>query len=75
MITSAYKYGAFHATLVAQKVKDLRAMWETQVRSLGQDDPLERGMATHFSILSWRILRKLAVYSPLGYKDSDTTGD
>ena len=40
------------ASLVAQMVKNLPAMWETQVRSLGQGDPLEKGMATHSSILS-----------------------
>ena len=34
-------------------VKNLPAMWETWVRSLGQKDPLEEGMATHFSILAW----------------------
>ena len=43
------------ASLVAQMVKTLPAMWETQVRSLGQEDSLERGRATHFSILAWRI--------------------
>ena len=43
------------ASLVAQMVKNLPAMWETQVRSLGQEDPLEKGMATHSSILAWRI--------------------
>ena len=36
-------------------VKNLPAMQETQVRSLGQEDPLEKGMATHSSILAWRI--------------------
>ena len=36
-------------------VKNLPAMRETQVRSLGQEDPLEEGMATHSSILAWRI--------------------
>ena len=36
-------------------VKNLPAMWETQVRSLGQEDPLEKGMATHSSILGLRI--------------------
>ena len=36
-------------------VKDLPAMQATQVRSLGQEDPLEKGMATHFSIVAWRI--------------------
>ena len=43
------------ASLVAQKLKDLSGMWETQVRSLGQEDPLEKEMATHSSTLSWRI--------------------
>ena len=37
-------------------VKNLPAMWETQVRSLGEEDPLEKGMATCSSILAWRIL-------------------
>ena len=41
--------------LVIQTVKNLPAMQETWVRSLGQDDPLEKGMATHSSILAWRI--------------------
>ena len=36
-------------------VKNPTAMWETWVRSLGQEDPLEKGMATHSSILAWRI--------------------
>ena len=36
-------------------VKNLPAMWETRVRSLGWEDPLEEGMATHSSILAWRI--------------------
>ena len=43
------------ASLVAQVVKNLPAIQETQVRSLGQEDLLEKGMATHFSILAWRI--------------------
>ena len=41
--------------LVAQTVKNLPAMWETRVQSLGSEDPLEEGMATHSSILAWRI--------------------
>ena len=41
--------------LVIQTVKNLPAMWETWVLSLGQEDPLEKGMATHYSILAWRI--------------------
>ena len=40
---------------MAQMVKNLPAMKETRVRSLGQEDPLEAGMATHSSILAWRI--------------------
>ena len=43
------------AFLVAQMVKNLPAMWETRVQSLGWEDPLEKGMATHPSILAWRI--------------------
>ena len=44
----------YWASLVAQMVK-LPAMWEIQVQSLGREDPLETGMATHSSILPWRI--------------------
>ena len=43
------------ASLVAQIVKNLPAMQEIRVQSLGQEDPLEEEMATHFSILAWRI--------------------
>ena len=43
------------ASLVAQMVKNPPAMWETQVRSLVWEDPLEKGMATHCSILAWRV--------------------
>ena len=42
-------------SLVAQMVKNLPATQENQVQSLGQKDALEKGMATHFSILAWRI--------------------
>ena len=42
-------------SLVAQVVKNLLAMWETWVHSLGQEDPLEKAMATHSSILFWEI--------------------
>ena len=45
----------FRTSLVAQMIKNLPAMRETQVWSLGWEDPLEDGMATHFSILAWRI--------------------
>ena len=43
------------ASLVAQLVKNLPEMWETWVQSLGWEDPLEKGKATHSSILVWRI--------------------
>ena len=43
------------ASLVAQMVKNPPAKWEAWVPSLGREDPLEEGMATHFSILAWRI--------------------
>ena len=43
------------SSLMAQIVKKLPAMQETRVQSLGQEDPLEKGMATHSSILAWRI--------------------
>ena len=43
------------ASLVAEAVKRLPAMWETRVRSLGWEDPLEREMATYSSILTWKI--------------------
>ena len=45
----------FWASLVAQLVKNLPAMQETWIRSLGWKDPLEKGTATHSSILAWRI--------------------
>ena len=44
-----------NALLVAQMVKNLPAVQETQVQSLGREDPLEKEIATHFSILTWRI--------------------
>ena len=56
-ISSTEKIGALlsWALLVAQMVKNLPAMQETQLQSLGQEDPLEKGMATHSSILAWGI--------------------
>ena len=52
-IKSETELGAF---LVAQMVKNLPAMQETQVRSQGREEALEKGMATYFSILAWRVL-------------------
>ena len=49
-------------------------MWETQVQSLGQEDPLEKEMATHSSIYAWRIpWTEQPGYGPWGRKESDTT--
>ena len=48
-------YPLVGASLIAQLVKNLPAMWETWVQSLGWEDSLEEGMATHSSILAWRI--------------------
>ena len=48
-------YRIFGASLVAQMVKYLPAMWETWVRSLDWEDPLEKGMAALSSILGWRV--------------------
>ena len=59
--------------LVAQMVKSLPATQETQIQSLCQEDPLEKGMATHFSIPAWRIPWILVGYSLWGRKELDTT--
>ena len=56
--------------------KELPAMQETWVRSLGGEDPLEKGTATHCSILAWRIPwteKPGRLYSPWGCKEQDTT--
>ena len=59
----------FCASLVAQVVKNLPAMKESWVQSLGEEDLLEKGMATHSSILAWRISweRSLEGYRPWGH--------
>ena len=51
-------------------VKDLPAVQETWVQSLGQEDPLEKGMATHSSVLAWRITW---TNSPWGHKELNPT--
>ena len=55
--------------------KNLPAMQETRVQSLGGEDPLEKEMATHSSILAWTIpwTKEPGGYSPRGCKESDTT--
>ena len=57
-------------SLVVQRVKHLPSMQETWVQSLGGEDPLEKGMATHSTILAWRIpgQRSLAGCSPWGHR-------
>ena len=57
-------------------VKNLSAMQDTRVQSLGQEDPLEKGMATPSSILAWRTSWSegiLVSYSPWGHKELDVT--
>ena len=64
----------FWASLVTQLVKNPLAMQETPIWFLGWEDPLEEEMATHSSILVWKIPRTEEVsYSPWGHKESDTT--
>ena len=61
---------------MAQIVKNLPMMQETQVRSLGQEYPLQKEMATHSSILAWKIPwteEPGGLYSPWGRKKSNTT--
>ena len=59
--------------LGALTVKNLPKMWETWVRSLGREDPLEKGMATHSSLLAWRIPWTEEPGRLRGHKQSDTT--
>ena len=63
------------ASLVVQRLKRLPAIWETWVRSLGQEDPLEKELATHSSILAWRIpwMEELGGLQSMSRKESDTT--
>ena len=63
------------ASLVAQMVKNLPAMQDTRIQSLGQEDPLEKGMATHSSVLAWRIPRtqEPGGLQSMGLQESDTT--
>ena len=60
------------ASIVAQTIKNLPAMQETGIRSLGQEDPLEKGMATHSS-REFHGQRGLVGYSPWGHKELDRT--
>ena len=61
------------ASLVAQTIKNQPTVWETKIQSLGWENPLEEGMATHFRILAWRIPMDRGAYRPQGCKELDTT--
>ena len=63
------------ASLIAQLEKNLPAMWETWVRSLGWEDPLEKEMATSSSILAWRIpwTEEPGRLQSMGSQESDMT--
>ena len=62
-------------SLVAQRLKRLPPMRETQVRSLGREDPLEKEMVTHSSIFAWRIpwTEEPGKLQSMGLQESDTT--
>ena len=72
---SGMSVSAIRASLVAQVVKNLPAVQETKVQSLGWEDPLEKEMASHTSTLAWKSYgqRTLVGYSPWGHKKSDMT--
>ena len=63
------------AFLVAQTVKNPLAVWENWVQSLGWEDPLEEGMATHSSILAWRLPMDRGAWRAIvhGVAESNTT--
>ena len=64
-----------YASLEVQRLKRLPAMWETWVLSVGREDPLEKDMATHSSILEWRIpwMEELGGLQSTGRTELDTT--
>ena len=65
----------YRVSFIAQSVKNLPAMQETQVRSLGQEDPLEKEAAIHCSILAWKILwtEEPRGLESMGLQELDTT--
>ena len=74
-IKAVYCHPAYLTSLVAQRLKCLPAVQETWVRSLGREDPLEKEMATHSSILAWRIpwTEEPGRLHPQSHKELDTT--
>ena len=66
---------SLRASLIAQLVNHLPAMQETQVRFLDREDPLEKEMATHSSVLAWRIpwTEEPGRLQSMGLQESDTT--
>ena len=68
-------YTYIWASLIVQLVKSLPAMQETQVRFLGQEDPLEKKMATHSGILAWKIpwTEEPGGLQSMGLQESDMT--
>ena len=76
IVTSlAFKVKCNDSSLVAQRLKHLPVMQETWVRFLGREDPLEKEMATHSSILAWRIpwTEEPGGLQSMGLQQSDTT--
>ena len=70
-----YPFQYSWASLVPQTVKNLPAMWEPWVQSLGWEDPLEEGLATHSSILAWKIpwTEELGRPQSMGSQELDMT--
>ena len=67
--------GGPRASLIARSVKNLPAVQETWVRFLGREDPPEKEMVTHWSILAWKVPRteEPGGLQPMGSQESDTT--
>ena len=72
LVTFVHLFGASH---LAQEVENLPAVQEMQVQSLGREDPLEKEMATHSSILAWRVpwIERPGGLHSMGSQESDMT--
>ena len=75
LVLYLYLFTYIWASFTAQSVKNLHAMQETRVRFLGWEEPLEKEMATHSSILAWRIswTEELGRLQSMGSQELDTT--